>query len=148
MTELEGLLVKEQIRTLQARYVRLADSKDWHALSGLFDESATFTAYDVAGKVVAVMTGRREISSGIDAGVGSATVLHRLFSYEIEVQSDSKAHGIWSMEDWIDHQSGTEPPAFRTMRGYGHYHVDYRRMDGVWRIACLDLRRTRVDYTF
>lgn len=34
MTALDRLIAIEEIRNLQARYVRAADSKDWAALSG------------------------------------------------------------------------------------------------------------------
>lgn len=150
MTELERLIAKEDIRTLQARYVRIADSQDWTALSQLFLEDAPFTSHDVAGEVIGSMTGRREIAAGIEAGVESAIVIHHLFSSEIDVISETTAHGIWSMEDWIDRQEPADPNdigAFRTMRGYGHYHVDYRKVDGVWFISDLKLRRTRLDFT-
>lgn len=151
MTELESLLAKEEVRTLQARYVRTADSQDWKALSDLFTEDARFTAHNVAGDVVGVMTGRAEIAAGTGSGVGSAVVIHHLFSYEIEILSDQTAHGVWSMEDWIDRQeqpNQSDPDGFRTMRGYGHYHIDYRKMDGVWFIADLKLHRTRIDFTY
>ena len=33
------------------------------------------------------------------------------------------------------------------MQGFGHYHEDYRKEDGQWRIARLKLTRLRVDNT-
>ena len=33
------------------------------------------------------------------------------------------------------------------MRGFGHYRETYRKVDGQWRIATLDLTRLRVDFT-
>lgn len=38
-----------------------------------------------------------------------------------------------------------EGAPFREMRGYGHYHETYRRIDGEWRIATLRLTRLAVD---
>ena len=39
-------------------------------------------------------------------------------------------------------------PAFRTMRGYGHYHATYDKLDGSWYIATLKQTRTRLEYTY
>ena len=54
------------------------------------------------------------------------------------------------MEDWIDRSSDSDDGAapFRTMRGYGHYHVEYRKIGLEWRIADLKLTRTRLDFTY
>lgn len=148
MDGIERLIVIEDIRALQSRYVRLADSGDWQGLSELFLPDAPFTAYGVAGDVQTDLNGREAIAAGVAAGVGSGIVIHHLFSYEIDVQSPVRAHGVWAMEDWIDrsHETGTIP--FRTMRGYGHYHVDYAKTGEGWRIAGLKLQRTRLDYTY
>jgi hypothetical protein len=32
------------------------------------------------------------------------------------------------------------------MRGYGHYHEQYRKIGGAWRIARLHLTRLRLEY--
>ncbi|AXB78905.1 nuclear transport factor 2 family protein [Novosphingobium sp. P6W] len=151
MTALERLLAIEDIRNLQARYVRIADSKDWHELSKLFTDDATFTSHDVAGNVTGKMSGRRAIATEVDAAVGDGIVIHHLFSHEIDITSSDTAHAIWSMEDWIDRTGdGAGDLAdlpFRTMRGYGHYHIDYVRLDDGWLIASLRLQRNRLDFT-
>lgn len=117
MDGIERLIVIEDIRALQSRYVRLADSRDWKGLSGLFLPSASFTAYGVAGDIQNDLTGPSQIAEGVAAGVGSGVVIHHLFSYEIDVQSPVRANGVWAMEDWIDrsHETGMIP--FKTMRG-------------------------------
>jgi hypothetical protein len=36
-------------------------------------------------------------------------------------------------------------PNGRELRGYGHYHETYSRIDGAWRIQTCRLTRLRVD---
>ena len=45
------------------------------------------------------------------------------------------------MEDLLRFPDGTE------LRGYGHYHEDYRKVDGEWRISRSKLTRLRMDIT-
>lgn len=150
MTPLERLLAIEEIRALQARYVRLADLKDWAGLGRLFLPDASFTALDLAGTPQHVMRGVPEITTQIDASIGAGVVLHHLFSYEIDFASERRAHGVWAMEDWIDRSGDTAvaPGAFRTMHGAGHYHIDYAKVEGAWLIAELKLSRIKLDFTF
>jgi SnoaL-like domain len=118
-------------------------------------EKAAFTPRKVDGSIWLRMSGREEIKRKIAAAVGSAQVIHHLFSYEIEITSPTKARSIWSMEDWFlrsdreeavaDADSGIE--AFRTMHGYGHYHGRYEKVDGIWFIADLEQTRVKLDFT-
>lgn len=102
MTDLERLVAIEEIRTLQSRYVRYADTKNWQALAGLFLPGASFIPHDINGKPQVTMTGREEIASTINASVGGGTALHHLFSYEIDIETPTRARGVWAMEDWLD----------------------------------------------
>jgi len=43
------------------------------------------------------------------------------------------------MEDMLRWESQSE------LHGYGHYHDEYRKVDGAWRIASSKLIRLRVD---
>ncbi len=110
-----------------------------------------FTALNVAGDETAVMNGPEEIAAGMAAGIGDGVVIHHLFLHEVEIGPPRTAHAVWSMEDWIDRtEDRTVDPAdmpFRTMRGYGHYHVNYVKTDRYWRIARLTLSRVRLDLT-
>ena len=99
MTDLKRLMAIEEIRALQSRYLRYADLKDWQARVGLFLPDAAFTPYDAEGSPQVVMTGRDQIAKRVSASVGKGTALHHLLSYEIEVESPTRAHGIWAMED-------------------------------------------------
>jgi hypothetical protein len=149
MTDLKRLIVIEDIRALQSSYVRYADLKDWQALVGLFLPDAAFTPYDAEGNPQVVMTGRDEIAKRVSASVGKGTALHHLLSYEIEVESPTRAHGIWAMEDWIDRSNDDAPAApFKTMHGCGHYHTDYEKVDERWFIAGQKLHRVKLEFTY
>ncbi|MEV5503300.1 nuclear transport factor 2 family protein [Nonomuraea fuscirosea] len=47
------------------------------------------------------------------------------------------------MQDYIAFPANGEAP--QGMRGYGHYHERYRRVDGRWRIQTMTLTRLRID---
>lgn len=149
MDQLERLVASDAIRAVQARYARYADTKDWEGFASLFLPSATFTTFDLDGRAARTLTGPEEIVAQIVATVGSGILAHRLFSYEIDFASSSSARGIWTMEDWVDlsldHEAG-RPVPFRSMRGAGHYHVDYEEIGNRWLIAGLKLTRTRLDF--
>jgi hypothetical protein len=152
MTDLERLIAIEDIRNLQSRYVRYADLKDWRALVGLFLPGASFTPYDVEGKPQIVMTGREQIAERVSTSVGAGTALHHLFSYEIDIDSPTRARGVWAMEDWLDRTNNDSSTgaagSFKTMHGCGHYHVAYEKIDGAWFIADLKLHRVKLDFTY
>jgi hypothetical protein len=61
---------------------------------------------------------------------------------EITITGPDTATGIWAMFDYLTFP-GDGPP--KGLRGYGHYHEQYRRVDGAWRIQHLVLTRLRVD---
>jgi hypothetical protein len=44
------------------------------------------------------------------------------------------------MEDYLILAEGNDRPA--SQHGYGHYYETWRLVDGTWRLAQLDLRRT------
>jgi hypothetical protein len=80
-----------------------------------------------------------DIAHTIDATVGSATAIHHLFSYEIEITSPTTATGEFAMEDaaicsddepLVPDETGVKP--FRTARDAGRYHARYERLDGKW----------------
>jgi SnoaL-like domain len=102
MNDLERLVAIEDVRYLQARYVRYADAKDWRALANLFLPDAQFIPHDMDGKPQVTLTGRDEIERRVSAAVGSGTALHHLFSHEIDIDSPTRARGLWAMEDRID----------------------------------------------
>lgn len=156
ITSTETLNTKDEIRELMARYVRHADEKNWSLLASLFIPNGVFMPLDVEGVPLIVMEGREHIADTISNSVGAATAIHHLFSYEISVSGDDKAKGVFSMEDYLirpeseilPQTSHGNIPAFRTLRGYGHYHGDFVKLDGVWHIEKLIQTRIKLDFTF
>jgi hypothetical protein len=156
MTDIEMLKAVEEIRQLEARYARYADEKRWADLAGLFTVDGTFTPQDADGKPLAVMSGRQEIADTLTAvTAGHVTPIHMLFTSEIEVLSPTTAHGIWAMADLI-FRTGDPPahpemtgdvPQFTTMRGWGHYHVDYVKIGGAWYFSKRVQTRTRLEFS-
>jgi hypothetical protein len=144
------LLAIGQIRRLKAAYFRCMDTKNWEELPAAFTEDSIF---DVRGALEMpkdeaeyakepVLVGRRAIVDYIRTGLTSLISVHHGHEPEIEVISDVEARGIWPMEDILVAPAGGP---FRIFRGYGHYRETYRRDDGTWRIAALQLRRLYVE---
>jgi hypothetical protein len=157
MRDLETLNAIEDIRQLEARYARYADEKRWADLAGLFTADAVFRPLDVAGNEVARMSGRDDIAAQLGSrNSGDVQPIHLLLTHEIEIESATAATGVWAMSDLIfrgdsaipEPQPGAALPPFRTMRGWGHYHVTYRKENGQWLIAARTQTRTRLEFTY
>ncbi|GAB3208282.1 nuclear transport factor 2 family protein [Nocardia tengchongensis] len=151
MDTLERLSIIEELRRVMARYVHFADQQRWEDLAGLFTPDGTFTPHKPDGSVWMRMQGRDEIVATLQQSGGADVVLiHHLFSDEIDVDSPTSARGVWSMEDLISRVEGTEIPEglpFVGMHGFGHYHAQFLKTDGLWRITELIQTRLRLDFT-
>ena len=156
MSDVEVLTAIEEIRQLEARYARYADEKRWTDLAGLFTVEGTFTPQDAGGNPLAVMSGRQGIADTLArVNAGDVTPVHMLLTSEIEILSPTAAHGVWAMADLIfrDGEGPAETgavdgiPAFKTMRGWGHYHVDYVNIDGAWYFSTRVQTRTRLEFS-
>ncbi len=157
MRDLETLNAIEDIRRLEARYARYADQRRWDDLAGLFTEDGWFRPLDVEGNEIANMAGRRDIATQLGSrNSGDVRLVHQLFTQEIDVESATTATAVWAMADLIFRGDGAVPerkpgdalPPFRTMRGWGHYHVTYRKAGGRWFIATRVLSRTRLEFGY
>ena len=155
-TVLEKLKITDDLRAVMARYVRYADNKDWERLAGLFTPMGVFTPLNEEGVAIRVMSGREEISTKLLNSVGRAKAIHHLFSFEIEVESATRANGIFAMEDYLIRpedeelvaQPGSAIPPFRRMHGFGHYHADFIKADGEWLISSLKQTRIKLEFTY
>ena len=157
MDALETLIEIEAIRRLEARYARYADEKRWGDLAGLFTVDGWFRPQDGDGNVIANMEGRDVISEALSSrNSGDVQPIHQLLTNEIDIESPTTATAVWAMADLIFRGDSAIPeaspdsplPPFRTMRGWGHYHVTYRKIDGEWFMATRALTRTRLEYTY
>ena len=79
------------------------------------------------------MAGLKEILTDV-------VTVHHGHMPEIEVTSDTTATGIWALQDLLRWPDGHE------LYGYGHYHEEYEKVDGRWRITKMTLTRLRTDF--
>lgn len=118
MNDLERLVAIEELRALQARYVRHADVGEWPALAGLFLPDARFIPHGLDGHPRVTIAGRDGIVRHLAAMVGSGTALHHLYSWEIDIDSPTAARGLWAMEERIDRSNAvSETDATTKVRG-------------------------------
>lgn len=142
MGDLEILMAMEQIRQLKARYYRFVDTKNWPEFRGLFTDDATLYFPESFGDPLPIAEAYPMIVGVLNDSIS----VHHGHMPEITVHDAHSATAIWAMEDQVylpgDPATGT-PPA--TITGAGHYHEQYRRVEGQWRIASLKLTRLKHD---
>ncbi len=150
VSDLERLVVTEEVRQVMASYVYHADHHEFGELARLFAADATFTIYDTQGEVVMTMNGPKEIEDIISRSVAGSSAIHHLFSFQTEVHSPVSATSVVNMQDWIeagDSTAGNETLPFRSMHGYGHYRGEFAKIDGTWKIQKFVQTRLRMDIT-
>ena len=112
------------------------DTKDWSGLRRVFADDVVMDTTASGGGVI---TGAERFLVFLREAIGDVVTVHHGHTPEIELTSPTTATGIWAMEDMLRWPDGSQ------MHGYGHYHEEYRRVDGAWRIHRLVLTRLRVD---
>ncbi len=141
MTEVEQLIAAGHIRTLFHRRLRYMDTRQWHRYAALHTEDAVTETYGADARI----EGAEAIAAAIQAFMEDPLPIqsvHQAFEPDITFQSDTEASGIWPMEDRLWWQNGDSE---EWLHGWGHYHENYRRVDGRWLIAYRRLTRLRVD---
>ena len=131
------------IMALKGRYCRTLDTKDWDGFGNCLAEdfAGRYEGMPRAGKdvaTVAVVQGRAPTVAGTAANLQTVPTVHLVFSPEIEIVDETRARGVWGMRDYLEF-----PTCVFT--GYGHYHEEYIKGDGVWRIQRTHLTRLHVD---
>ncbi|NLU84608.1 nuclear transport factor 2 family protein [Rhodococcus sp. HNM0569] len=152
----EQLAWLEEIKAAFALRLRVMDTKQWDRYPEMHTDdvvSETFSSVDGdhshlppaerPGAVVGTEALTRAISSFLD-GVVTVTSAHHGHTPEITFTSPTTATGIWAMEDNLWWTNGDTE---ESLRGWGHYHEEYRRVDGRWLISYRNLTRLRVDHT-
>jgi hypothetical protein len=138
LTDEAQLLEIEHIKRLKARYFRFVDTKDWDRLASLFTSDAMMFFPESQVEPVSAADGIAFIISALTTG----TSIHHGHMAEIELHSATMATGIWAMEDrlfWDD--AATSSLGLAKLHGYGHYHENYRKEEGKWRIQSFRLSR-------
>ena len=126
----------EAIKQLKARYFRLMDVKDWDGMREVFADDVYIDTTDSGGRVV---QGADDFMAGLRSLLADVVTVHHGHMPEIELTSDTTATGIWALQDLLRWPDGRE------LYGYGHYHEEYEKVDGRWRIKRMTLTRLRTD---
>lgn len=138
MTDTQALHDIEAIKQLKARYCRLLDAKDWTAWREIFTDDFVSDTTEAGGKLV---TGADDFIAMVRKFLGKPkqVTVHQVHAPEIELTSPTTARGVWALEDFVRFALGLN------LRGYGHYHETYEKVDGRWRIKSSKLTRLRED---
>jgi uncharacterized protein (TIGR02246 family) len=133
MDAVAKLLAQEEIRQLKSRYFRTMDTRDWKGMSQVFTSDIVFE-FPEGDKVT---KGRDAVMTWIEGAFAEMTSVHHGHCHEVAIDSETEAHGIIAMEDFI------RAPDRKTVlyHGMGHYTESYRIEDGRWRIAKTRLTR-------
>lgn len=147
MDALQRLIAIEEIKQLKARYFRLMDTRDFDGMAFVFCKDAVFDCTEGGGvtplggtfngRELPVTHGREAIIAWIRHSFRETTSAHHGHCHEITIDSDTEAHGIIAMEDYL---RGPDRVT-EYVHGIGHYHEKYRFEDGEWRIAATKLTR-------
>lgn len=140
VASLDRLVAIEDIRQLRARFARALDTKQWDVLRDCLTTDCHFDCTQEEG-ISEPWIGADAIVGNISQAFAAAVTVHHAHTAEIEIVAPDAASGIWAMQDLLRFPG--EPPV--NMVGFGHYHEEYRKADGRWRIARYRLTRLRVD---
>jgi hypothetical protein len=127
----------EAIKRLKARYFRLMDTKQWDQWGDVFTEDAHLAASPDPNET---FHGRTDIVKRVSAVLRDARTVHHGHMPEIELTGPDTATGIWAMYDFVDMPQ-------LVLHGWGHYHEEYAKQGGAWRIRRSRLTRLRLDIT-
>ena len=130
----QRLLDRAEIEQLKARYFRCVDLRLWDELAGVFTDDAEMHIAQTHTR------GREAIVDMIRSALDGVSTVHHGHMPEIDFDGDDRATGIWAMFDVAEREG-------RPVRvGFGHYHEEYVRDGGAWRIAAVRLERLRLDH--
>lgn len=151
MDAVAKLIAIEELRQLKARYFRGVDSGDGELVKALLAEDCELnyrgcctdpaSGRDFLPPMNVVLRGRDAWRSDGMSRLGIVSV-HQGHNFEVNFESDTRAHGIWSMTDRMFFPAGGE---FAQLTGYGHYHETYEKVDGAWLLKTTRITRLRVE---
>lgn len=136
----QQLLDLEALKRLKARYFRLLDTKQWDEWGQVFASDAVLEVPEAD----VVECGRAAIVASVSGALTGTTTVHHGHMPELELTGPDTARGIWAMFDYVEWPAVTDGPR-SGLQGYGHYHEEYVREEGEWRIARTRLVRLRMD---
>jgi hypothetical protein len=159
MNAIDRLTAIESVRNTKATYWYAMDMKDWPLLASVFTDDAVFDMrgerahslgqdlkdlppieQSIAERDPAVTVGAKAIAGFIRSVVEHWITVHHGAAPIIEVTGPETAKAIWPLFDYIDDRRNA-------LKGYGHYHEEYRKTGDRWLISRCVLTRIRTDGT-
>jgi hypothetical protein len=137
MDRLLRLEIIEELKQLKARYFYYLDSKDWtrwrqlFATDAVMDISSHFP--DLPDPSIHNTKGADAIVKDVSTRLQETITAHHGHCPIFDVKNETEASGIWAMEENLFMPDGSR------LDGFGHYHEDYKKIDGSWRIAMTKL---------
>ena len=131
------------VRTLQQDYFQTVDSKDWAGFGQVMCADAVFDFSQAVDPSLKPVQGREAIVDFVRSSMEPITSAHCAFLRKLEFTGADTARALWAMQDVL--WTGSPGAMKKLLHGYGHYHLEYRREDGAWRISRWLLSRTHVD---
>ena len=125
----------EAIRQLKARYFRLIDTKQWDALADVFTED--FEGEFEGPHPTVRVTGRDRMVESVRRSLADVVTVHHGHMPELALLGSGTARGVWAMVDIVKLGDG--------FTGYGHYHDEYRKEEGQWRVSRSRLTRLYIE---
>ncbi len=125
----------DAIKLLKARYFRLLDTKQWQAWGELFTDDFR-GVFDGDGDSFE-FSSRQELVDTNSAILADVPTVHQGHTPEIEMTGPDTATGIWAMYDRVELPGAA-------FEGWGHYHEQYKKVDGAWKIARIHLTRLKI----
>ncbi|MEF8900116.1 MAG: nuclear transport factor 2 family protein [Halovenus sp.] len=119
---LDRLLIQE----LRGAYARAIDQQDWEAATDIFTDDAVVEYRD------GTLHGGQEVYEYWRENVDYEYSMHTMQMPQLEVTGDT-ATGQWYLFEYYIAADGTSGFVF------GWYDDEYRRVDGEWKIAALDM---------
>ena len=133
----------EAIRQLKSRYFRLMDTQQWDAWRDCFTEDIS-AFYEGAPRANSSLPtdigceGREALVDGVRSLMTGAVSMHQGFMPEITLTSATTAKAVWAMFDYVR----LPTCAFK---GWGHYHEDYVKVNGEWKLKKIHLTRLHTE---
>lgn len=135
----QEMVDREAIKELKARYCRLLDTKDYDGFRKVFTDDAHFGR--VAG--VPVDFGIDTFMEKVQEMADGLVSVHHAHLPELWFDSPTEAHGTWAVADSGEWAPDPETGDRQGVKGYGRYDETYRKVDGQWKIASLNLSYLR-----
>src|SRR5262249_55309691 len=123
---------------------RLLDTRHWDELIKLYAPDATLSFQTEAPGVI--FRGHAEIIKSITTHLVDVVTAHYGHMLELEFLSDTRAKGVWMLEDLLWFGPKSMSPGHH-VHARGHLNDEYVKIDGNWLLQNADITRVRVDAT-